>query len=284
MLPSSAKRPVNWGLLLGLLLLAASVASGRDAERLSKQAQAHLDMGIYHAERAEAASEEGARDTAAEERKLATAEFEKALAQWRHVLEMRPRSMELHARIATALTMLQRYREAEAVLRDALAIDPKSSMALYHLGALYMHEGRYDDAKEKLHVTLELTPWYPNAQYLLGYMLEKEGRYAEAGAMYVAERRVNPPNPNAVYRLLKLQMEGKFGRNWDQEVQWSASKVVSITITLVFGLSVFIYAWISRARAGTDILLAEDAPKEGPRDELGLAQDANQSMGAQRDP
>ena len=262
MLPSPAKRPVNWSLLLGCLLLAASAAQARDAERLSKQGQAHLNLGLYHADRAEAASAEGAPDTAAEEAGLAAAEFEKALTQWRHALEMRPRSIELHVRIATALTQLERYREAESTLRDALAIAPESSMALYHLGALYMHEGRYDDAKEQLRRTLDLTPWYPNAQYLLGYMLEKEGRYAEAGEMYVAERRVNPPNPDAVYRLLKLQMEGKFGRNWDQDVQWSASKVISIAITLVFGLSVFIYAWICKARSGADILSAEEAPKD----------------------
>lgn len=252
------RSPVNLTMLFSLALLAFGAAQGGEASVLSKRGQAHLDMGMHHADKAKAELEAAAPELAAQQTEQADAEFEKALALWREALESQPKSIDLRVRAATALTQLRRYREAEKTLRDALAIDPANSMSFYHLGALFMHEKRYGEAEKHLRLALEHTPWYPNAHYLLGYMLEEEGKYAEAARMYVAERKVNPASANAAYRLQKLQMDGKFGRNWNQKVEWTASKFISIAITLLFGVSVLVYAKFKTNSGAESLLAGED--------------------------
>lgn len=218
---------------------------------------------MFHAEQAAEARESGAADEAAHEESESRREFEIALGLWREALEHDPRSRDLRIRIGTALTLLQRYREAEAVFRENLDAEPLHPMTLYHLAALYMHEDRFEEARRYLHLLVEHAPWYPDANYLLGYMLEKEGKYAEAAAKYVAERKVNPPSANAAYRLMKLQRDGKFGKNWDREVEWTLGKIVAAVLALGAGVAVFAYARSKQGGAPEGLFAEEDGGEGG---------------------
>ena len=181
-------------------------------------------------------------------------EYQEAHDLWRQAAALQPESLSTHIKMGTALTHLKRYREAESCFRQCLTIEPGDAMAHYHLSALFMHEQRYAPARKHLNLALSRTPWYPNAHYLLGYMLEKEGRYGEAAKEYVNELQVNPASQNAWYHLLSLQKQGKVGRNWDQKVEWTAQKIVALSLAMAVGLAIFIFAHVkthgpSRAHA-----------------------------------
>lgn len=251
-----------------LLLAGAAPLWAREAERLSSRAEAHMNMGQVHDRNARLASEDGNEEEAAREWRMARGDYGVALELWQEALTERPRSLDLRIRIGTALTLLERYREAEDVFRENLSLEPNNPMTLYHLGALYMHEDRFEDARKYLHLLLEVAPWYPDANYLLGYMLEQEGKYAEAAAKYVAERKVNPPSHNAAYGLMKLQKEGKFGRNWDQQVEWTPEKIAGIALTLVGGIGVYAYSKWKKETAPSDLFAEDGGEEEGASNPL----------------
>jgi hypothetical protein len=75
----------------------------------------------------------------------------------------------------------------------------------------------------------------------------------------VAELNVNPSNQNAMYHLLKMQKEGHFGRNWNQEVRWTPRKIVGVSLALTLALAAFV---LFQLRTHGDLDAQEPAPVE----------------------
>jgi len=241
---------------LAASLAIASAAQAANHKDLLSAGQSSFDLAEAHADRAEALRKTSDVKQAETQEAQAQAEYEGSLRLWRQALAIKPNSIETRVRIATALTALRRYDEAEEELNSALNVKPGAPMVLFHMAALRMKQENWPSARQLLRATLASAPWYPEANYLLGYILEREGDYAGAARAYVAERKVNPASANAVYHLQRLQKEGKFGRNWDRPVQWTWGKIVSIALVLIAGAALLaiaaIRAW-RRNRQSPDI-------------------------------
>jgi tetratricopeptide (TPR) repeat protein len=69
--------------------------------------------------------------------------------------------------LAYVLERRERFEQAEAAFRHALALDPKLDRAWYGLGLVLIHLGRHDDALLALKRNTELQPMSPYGWYQL---------------------------------------------------------------------------------------------------------------------
>ena len=237
---------------MAVAVLALSVATGvatgapTDMRTLDRKAQAHLDMGQAHTARAAKLKAEGREEPARKELAQAKREFATAATLWRQALALSPKTVMTYVRLGTALTLEGRYPEAQRVFEKGLRVKPDAPMLLFHMGTLLMHQRRYARARDYFNRTLKVAEWYPNAHYMLGYIHELDGKYKLAGKEYVAERRIDAANMDATARLMMLQKQGKFGRNWDVKDRWTTGSVVGIALTIAIGLAIFAFGEIRK--------------------------------------
>ena len=245
-------------LIVAVLALSVAIpvatAATADCLALDKKAQAHLDMGQIHVERARKFGKAGKDKPAEKQLAQAKREFATAEGLWRQALRLDPESVMAHVKLGTALTLGGRYDKAQSVFEQGLRVKPDAPMLLFHLGTLSMHRKRWKRARGYFEKTLRVAAWYPDAHYMLGYLYEREGRYKLAGKEYIAERRNDASNLNATTRLMMLQKQGKFGRNWDVKERWTLGRVAAIAATIAVGLAIFAFAEI-RKRAQQQLLI-----------------------------
>jgi Flp pilus assembly protein TadD len=65
------------------------------------------------------------------------------------------------------LFRLERFDEAEASLREAIAIDPRFPVARFRLGRVLERKKRLDEAVAELEQAARLDPSYPEPHYAL---------------------------------------------------------------------------------------------------------------------
>ena len=68
-----------------------------------------------------------------------------------------------------------KYREAEALYRQALKIDPGSSIAAFNLGVVLEDQGAIQDAMEAYQHALSVDPTIPDVHYNLARLYEHQG-------------------------------------------------------------------------------------------------------------
>jgi tetratricopeptide (TPR) repeat protein len=76
--------------------------------------------------------------------------------------------------------------EAEALLREAIRIDPGAAQAHYHLGGVLEHTDRLDAAVDALRAAVAADPAYAAPQYALARIYRRQGRLSEADAALAA--------------------------------------------------------------------------------------------------
>ncbi len=91
---------------------------------------------------------------------------------------------------AAVLTDAEKYREAEATLRDALKRDPKNNQILVQLSMVEDKLGRSKEAEASLRQILQQDPDNPTALNNLGYYLAERGERLEE-ALQLTQRAVN---------------------------------------------------------------------------------------------
>lgn len=120
-----------------------ALAEFRRATELDRDyAEAHLNLGIAHAEQRQWAE--------------AVASYERAIKS--------PRLMSAdvaYHNLGLALYHLARYAEAEYALRFALSLDPRMASAYYHLGLLMLAMDRKSDAASAFQRAREMAPDSP---------------------------------------------------------------------------------------------------------------------------
>ena len=137
----------------------------------------------------------------------------------REAIAMHQKSIQLnsarprpHVSIAILHQHLKEWEKAFAALEQALAIDPKYPIALYHVGRTAALSGAQLDRGEKalrtylaLPIRPELEyPPSPTAHYLLGMILEKKGNVDAARAEYETALLINSSHKDARAALRKL--------------------------------------------------------------------------------
>ena len=88
--------------------------------------------------------------------------------------------------LAIALARGVEYVEAEALLREALRLDPAAARARYHLGTVLEQTDRPDEAIASLRAAADADPAYAEPLYALARIYRRQRRIAEADAALAA--------------------------------------------------------------------------------------------------
>ncbi|MBA3534123.1 MAG: O-antigen ligase family protein [Ardenticatenales bacterium] len=82
--------------------------------------------------------------------------YEQALADYEHILQLRPNSLPALSGKAFALAKLERLDEAISTTLQALALDPSDYTSYKNLALLYQEDGQYEEALRAAHTALSL--------------------------------------------------------------------------------------------------------------------------------
>jgi len=121
-----------------------------------------------------------------------TGDLAGAAAEWQKFRDLLPQDSLGYFQVGRLGVVLQRYAEAEASLRTALAIRPSRSEAWIELGNALALQKKYPEALDRYTSALARDP--QNSQLLLrrGKVLGYLNRHAEATESYRAALRLNP--------------------------------------------------------------------------------------------
>jgi predicted CXXCH cytochrome family protein len=101
--------------------------------------------------------------------------------------------------LATLYQRMGRTAEAEAILKEALAIDPQSAFIRVNLADLYRATGRDKEAEPVLREAIKLAPQSADVQHAYGLLLVREKRMKEALLVLAASAKLAPDNPRYAY-------------------------------------------------------------------------------------
>ena len=124
-----------------------------------------------------------------------------AITSWQIGLRYAPGDPSLLNNLAVALIKKQRYDEAEAAVRQALAVDPNMPHLLNTLGEILMVRGNYEEALRYFLAAIERGPDTPARYWNAAVAFEKTGRYDMAYA-YASRFAAMEKNPEARQRAL----------------------------------------------------------------------------------
>jgi tetratricopeptide (TPR) repeat protein len=88
--------------------------------------------------------------------------------------------------LGSALARGGAYEEAEALLREAVRMDPGTAPAQYHLGTVLEQTNRPDEAIQALRAAADADPAYADPLYALARIYRRQRRTAEADAALAA--------------------------------------------------------------------------------------------------
>ena len=138
---------------------------------------------------------------------------------------------------AALLGRLNKWNEANSVLREALSIDPTDARVHFGLARVALHDGDHSAAAHSALNGLALLDRDPAGHYLLGIALARLGKYEQAVTAFERALAVNPHFPQAHLWLVRLHRRflhdpenaARHSRAWMQ--LWQNLQSPSATIT-----------------------------------------------------
>ncbi len=91
-----------------------------------------------------------------------------------------------------ALSMLEKFEEAEKIFRKAVELDPKNPSNHMNLGVIYARQKNYEKAVRKLEKAIELNPGYADSYYNLGRVYQEKGKKEKARFYFEQALELNP--------------------------------------------------------------------------------------------
>ena len=110
---------------------------------------------------------------------LAQEKYREARAIYTHVLERDPLNVEAIARLGIVAACLDVPLVAVKLMKQAVALQPRSPLYQANLGEVLRRIGQYDEAESAFRAALQLNPNDANAMSNLGRTLAQQGRMAE---------------------------------------------------------------------------------------------------------
>jgi predicted O-linked N-acetylglucosamine transferase (SPINDLY family) len=128
---------------------------------------------------------------------LGMAAFARGLREEGHdlvcqAIRAKPSEAVFHANLGIVLESLQRWREAEAAYRRALALNSRNAPALNSLGNLHRAAWRLDEAARCYRAALALDAKFPAAQSNLGNTFADQSDFDQAIACYRLALNIDP--------------------------------------------------------------------------------------------
>jgi len=151
---------------------------------------------------------------------LASAEYERVLAQADIALEATPDNAELQFARGTALNGLGRPHEARDALTRATTLDPSHAAARLNLGNACVDQDDLAAAEVQYRAALACDPHLAEAQASLGYLLTAQGRLPEAIAACETAIHLRPEFAQAHWNLAVASLlAGDLPRGF-REYEW----------------------------------------------------------------
>lgn len=133
----------------------------------------------------------------------AKGDIDKAAAQYRAALAVRPADERVHLSLASALLSANRLEEGEAALKAALAAMPRSGRSWYSLGRLSQTRGRLSGAVDHYREALQHRP-IAGLHAFQGILASLQADRAALDEAVQSLRHLMRLNPNSVPRRLQL--------------------------------------------------------------------------------
>ena len=142
------------------------------------------------------------------------------------VLSIRPLSSTPHVNLGVALKELERWDEAEAEYRRAIALKPDYAMAHNNLGVLLKDRGKWDEAEAEYRRAIALKPSYAKPRNNLSDLLKDRGKWDEAEAEYRRAIATIPNNATALNNLGVLLHDR--GKSDEAEAEYRRANLGSV--------------------------------------------------------
>ena len=107
-------------------------------------------------------------------------QIHEAIIQYRKALDLNPKFIGAHNRLAICLDRIGQHAEAESALRRAIKLNPKLAYLRNNLAFSLMAQKRWSDSERELRAALQLKPNYQRARVNLGIVMSKLARPEEA--------------------------------------------------------------------------------------------------------
>ena len=104
----------------------------------------------------------------------------RAILQYRKAIDLNPKFIGAHNRLAICLDKIGQHAEAESTLRRAIKLNPKLAYLRNNLAFSLMAQKRWGDSERELRAVLQLKPNYQRARVNLGIVMSKLARREEA--------------------------------------------------------------------------------------------------------
>jgi superkiller protein 3 len=120
--------------------------------------------------------------------------------------ESRHQKAARHAALASAAAQRRDFARAEEEWKKALELEPGSTAALNNLGMVYYLEHKYPDAEAVLGQAVKLDPSLANGRVLLGAALWRQGKLDRA--VVELDRALNARLPQAAEKTARTALHG----------------------------------------------------------------------------
>jgi TolB-like protein/Flp pilus assembly protein TadD len=107
-------------------------------------------------------------------------DWERAEAESRRAVELRPGHCVTHAQLADYMSIRARHEEAIEEFSRVLELDPISRMYLGHFGLILYRARRYDESIAQCLKALDVDPNYANALRFMALSLEQKGELSQS--------------------------------------------------------------------------------------------------------
>jgi cellulose synthase operon protein C len=134
----------------------------------------------------------------------ATAQKDRALAEFRTLTAIRPGDLEIKARLASTLIDLGNTDEAARLCEELLLAKGNDPQTLFLNGRILLSRGRYDEAKHALTQSVQSFPQSALVYYLLGVAESGLGDPASARTSFARALALSPAMTDAAMALADL--------------------------------------------------------------------------------
>jgi len=162
------------------------------ADKLSSTANSAPSTRVVNAKVPSEAAREFEKGENVLKRGRGEANLQEAINHWEKAVGIYPVFLEAHLRLGTAYMDLKQWGKAEATLRRAIEVDPKTANAWFALGEIYIHQKRIDDAEKALREGLAVENRSWQGHFALGRLYLGKGETVKAARQIALTIQLNP--------------------------------------------------------------------------------------------
>src|SRR5207248_4519337 len=137
-------------------------------------------------------------------------DLQKAIREYQRAIELSPNYAGAHHWLGNGpLAGLGRFDEAIAEGKRSIELDPLSAVKMVDLATTYMYAHRFKEAEAVIKEALEIDPAFAYAHWIYGMLLQVSGDF-EGGRTQYATARARENDAQAI--AMRAQLGAKTGR------------------------------------------------------------------------